>query len=683
MLIIFAIIIMIIGIFFVCTKKDPYIDIGRVFILIPASLGTVVAALLFIIFAPSRLHIIVYIALAAVIITFFAALLYGGIKYKKVYIPLICVTLACAISLGGYYLHIIYVDSIPTIRESEGILYDYIPYSSGTKVAELDEPSTLTIDSDIPKLDGATALYPIYSAFAKAVYPEEFISEPRVYAEYLTCNTTTGAYETIVTGESDIIFVAAPSEEQKQFAAENGVEFVFTPIGKEAFVFFVNSQNPIEDISLSQIQDIYSGEITKWSELGVEDLGNIRAFQRDKGSGSQSALERIMNGKELITPPMEDIVSGMGGIISRAADYKNYKNAIGFSFRFYSTEMVKNDHIKLLSINGIAPTAENIQNGTYPIASYFYAVTRSDASENTKKLVEWIRSQQGQELIEKTGYTPLSEDDLDSEVIFPELPAEKEEPLNEAELEEINALRRDYDYGTCRNLSGNITVVLLFMNDFESEWSDESALKFMEYEALPALAFMEEQAARYGIDLSFTVEAYSDLYYDDEVIISSKETGYVTVDTLYQAAKRLGYDSDYDFHEYIQNEYGNDEVIYLTIFNKNGTGYALNPRPDTDYDMVEHSIIFAYDLNSDRTDPLGSQASIISMEILYLYGAENLKSPNTRKSLAQFLYPGDVMLYAQYDIADNEISDVTAFYVGWTNEIPQAFSFDGWNDEAN
>ena len=64
--------------------------------------------------------------------------------------------------------------------------------------------------------------------------------------------------------------------------------------------------------------------------------------------------------------------------------------------------------VKLLAINGVEPTIENIENGTYPLASSFYAVTRSDADENTRALVEWICGPQGQALVEKTGYTPIN-----------------------------------------------------------------------------------------------------------------------------------------------------------------------------------------------------------------------------------------------------------------------------------
>lgn len=115
-----------------------------------------------------------------------------------------------------------------------------------------------------------------------------------------------------------------------------------------------------------------------------------------------------MAGKSLLIPPKEDQVAGMGGIIKVTAAYKNYNTALGFSFRFYSTQMVKNNEIKLLKINGIAPTEENIRNGTYPLSSNFYAITLADRpNPNVTKLLEWVLSDEGQELIQKTGYTRL------------------------------------------------------------------------------------------------------------------------------------------------------------------------------------------------------------------------------------------------------------------------------------
>ena len=181
-----------------------------------------------------------------------------------------------------------------------------------------------------------------------------------------------------------------------------------TPIGREAFVFFVNKKNPINSLTLEQIRGIYSGEITNWSQVGGNDE-DIRAFQRPQDSGSQTALQYLMGDTPIMEAPTDDVVSGMGGIINEVAQYKNYKNAIGYTFRYYSTEMVGNDEIKLLAIEGIEPTKETIRNDSYPITSEFYAITAGTENPNVDKLLQWILSPQGQQLVEKVGYVPVTE----------------------------------------------------------------------------------------------------------------------------------------------------------------------------------------------------------------------------------------------------------------------------------
>ncbi|MBQ4052309.1 MAG: substrate-binding domain-containing protein [Clostridia bacterium] len=390
------------GILLVVLKKLPHL--GRVLIMLSA-LGAALLLLVVVAIAlwssvHQNFYLTVFFIFEVLMMMLLGVLLWGGFKYKFFSIPL-CAALACCLLVTGvFYGYQAALAKIATVGESGDIFTRYSPFEDQNDLATLNQPSTLTLTDDLPVLDGATAMYPIYAAFYKATYEEQDMED-------LICNTTTGAYYNIVDGNCDMIFVGGPSKEQQEYAEQQGVELVYTPIGREAFVFFVNAQNPLNDITVEQIQEIYSGKTTEWSQLGVKDLGKIRAFQRDEGSGSQSALQRLMGDLPLMDPPKENVVAGMGGIIEKAADYRNYKNAIGYSFRFYSTEMVQNNQIKLLSVNGIAPTEENVANGTYPIASEFYAVTRKDCSENTQKLLQWIQSPQGQELIAKTGYTPL------------------------------------------------------------------------------------------------------------------------------------------------------------------------------------------------------------------------------------------------------------------------------------
>ena len=82
--------------------------------------------------------------------------------------------------------------------------------------------------------------------------------------------------------------------------------------------------------------------------------------------------------------------------------------SIGFSFRYYMDGIVGNEAVKMLSLNGVYPSAENIQNGSYPVIAQFYAIYRSDNdNENIPILIDWILSEEGQRIIEESGYVRI------------------------------------------------------------------------------------------------------------------------------------------------------------------------------------------------------------------------------------------------------------------------------------
>ena len=299
-------------------------------------------------------------------------------------------------------LHHYYKMSIPTV-DAEIDVFAYEPFSSNNKVITPDTKASLQLTQPLPRLDGATAMYPLYAAFVEATYPKNSYSP---YESIVKVSRTPEAYQNLIAGDTDIIFAAAPSTSQEWLAENKGLTFKMTPIGREAFVFFVHAKNSIDHLTLEQVKQIYAGDITNWREVGGEDAA-IRAFQRPADSGSQTALEKMMGNQPIMEAPTEDIASGMGGIIREVSKYRNYKNALGYTFRYYSTEMVNNKEIKLLSIDGVAPTKENIQNGTYPLIAEFYAVTAGTENSNAQKLIDWICSDEGQAMIEKVGYVPV------------------------------------------------------------------------------------------------------------------------------------------------------------------------------------------------------------------------------------------------------------------------------------
>lgn len=278
----------------------------------------------------------------------------------------------------------------------------YLPFEEGSDLPEID--ASLTLTGDLPVLDGAAALVPVYAAVIDSVYPQGCVtyeggsfSSDNYYGEnfapdsVMQYNNTVRGYQAIVDGSTDILFCASPSQEQLDYALSMGVELKFVPIGLEGFVFFVNSQNPIENLSSSDIRKIYSCEYTNWSEVGGANRV-INPVTRLQGSGSQTVFEAFMGDTEIgIKSPLA-IAGG----------------SIGFSFRYYMDGIVGNEGVKMISVDGVYPSSENIKNRSYPIITEFYAIYRSDnENENIPLLIDWLLSEEGQELIEKTGYVGI------------------------------------------------------------------------------------------------------------------------------------------------------------------------------------------------------------------------------------------------------------------------------------
>ncbi|MFC4404786.1 PstS family phosphate ABC transporter substrate-binding protein [Gracilibacillus xinjiangensis] len=326
--------------------------------------------------------------------------IYGQWKERLVKISSLSFIIISFVVVIGFEGYQSYLKSLEIVSTQDFDLGEYQPFEVGTKLVQLEGQSNYKITDDLPVIDGATALYPVYASFAQAVYPKKTYS---IEESEVRSSQTSGAFMKLINDVVDIAVIAEPSKEQYQMAKELDKELKLTPIGKEAFVFFVNQRNPIDSLTIEEIQAIYTGAITNWKEVGGNDA-EIRAFQRPEGSGSQSALVRFMDGATIMDPPADEIISGMGGIIRETSNYQNHRNAIGYSFRYFSQEMVEDRRIKYIAVNGIAPTKENIQNGSYPIVADFFAITAGSSNPNIPPFIEWMQSEQGQQIVDRSGY---------------------------------------------------------------------------------------------------------------------------------------------------------------------------------------------------------------------------------------------------------------------------------------
>lgn len=278
----------------------------------------------------------------------------------------------------------------------------YLPHTDSPALAHI--ASSLKLEDDLPVLDGAAALLPVYAAVVDAVYPEGSVtyeggsfSDDNFYGENfaddskMQYNNTVRGYQAIVDGSTDILFCAAPSAEQRAYAEAAGVELCYVPVGLEAFVFFVNEHNPVDDLTVEQVRSIYAGAYTNWAEVGGPNRV-INPVTRLAGSGSQSAMDAFMGGRAIGGKSPFAITGG----------------SIGFSFRYYLDGIVANSGVKMLSLNGVYPSADNIRSGAYPVIAEFYAIYRADnPNPNIPVLIDWLLSDEGQRLIEASGYVSV------------------------------------------------------------------------------------------------------------------------------------------------------------------------------------------------------------------------------------------------------------------------------------
>ena len=313
---------------------------------------------------------------------------------KQLGVIVLVIAMFIGLDTGIYQLFIKRVIShhSPGMQKMSVEVGNYVPFTGSENVYSAEGVTKL--EGDIPVIDGAAALLPIYAGFVQSIYPESSViynGEDYDASSAMHYTNTRGAYKDIVDGKADIIICAQPSDEQLQYAKDNGVELEMVPIGSDAFVFIVNDSNPVNNITIEQIRGIYSGEIKNWKELGGKDIP-IAAMRRNKNSGSQTALEKLMGD----TPIKPDYTTLFG-------------SPIGFSFRYYVTGMLGEGGVKILTINGIAPTAGTIADGSYPVAGNIYAIYRKgETNENVQKAIDFMLSPEGQKIVEQSGYIPLS-----------------------------------------------------------------------------------------------------------------------------------------------------------------------------------------------------------------------------------------------------------------------------------
>ncbi len=168
-------------------------------------------------------------------------------------------------------------------------------------------------------------------------------------------------------------------------------------VAKDSIVVIVNSKNTIENLTIEQIQKIFSGEITNWKDIGGEDK-SINVISREEGSGTRSSFENILMPGIKLSPRI--LIQDSNGTVRE--NVSSDMQAIG-----YISHGLINEKVKAIGINGISPTIENMKNGSYILIRPIYLLTKGETKGLAKNYIDFVLSNQGQEIIQSSGLIPV------------------------------------------------------------------------------------------------------------------------------------------------------------------------------------------------------------------------------------------------------------------------------------
>lgn len=257
--------------------------------------------------------------------------------------------------------------------------------------------SVMTLGASAEKLTGAVSTNGSTSMEKViGILSEQFMEDnDKVTITYDATGSGTGI-EAVANGTCDI---GLSSRNLKDAEAEKGL--TATTLALDGIAVIVNENCPVDDLTVEQIATIFTGEITDWADFGGK--GEIACIGREAGSGTRDGFESITGTTDKCALAQE--LTSTGAVI---AAVKSSENAIGYA-SFAAVE--GQTGIKVLTVEGVACTEENIANGTYVIQRPFNLITLNDAqlSQQAQAFFDYMLSQDAAGLIAKAGAVPMTQ----------------------------------------------------------------------------------------------------------------------------------------------------------------------------------------------------------------------------------------------------------------------------------
>ena len=249
-------------------------------------------------------------------------------------------------------------------------------------------------DANSIVVDGSTTVGPIAKAFA-----EYYMGKHQSVNITVSESGSGNGAKSLINAACDVATMSRPMKNSEKKAAQDaGVLAIEHVVALDGLAVVVNPANPRANLTIGQIQDIYTGKITNWRQLGGPDQ-KIVVISRDTNSGTYESFNTLVL-KDAKLKGGAEYVGSNGAVRQRVMSTEGAIGYVGLAFT---------EEVKVLQVNGVLPTASTVTAKTYPISRALYMYTNGRPSEGTAlyDFVNLCNTAEGRKIIEDTGFVPV------------------------------------------------------------------------------------------------------------------------------------------------------------------------------------------------------------------------------------------------------------------------------------
>ena len=197
----------------------------------------------------------------------------------------------------------------------------------------------------------------------------------------------------------DVIDIGDASRDLKDSEKEQYTDLVTHAVAKDGVAIIVHPSNTINDLTITQLQGIYTGEITNWKDVGGEDI-EIMVVSREGGSGTRDCFEQV------VLKPIEKDVTEYAIIQDSNGKVRTTITGSEQGIGFISLGYVNSD-VKAVNLDGTEPTIENIRSNNYAISRTLWMITKGNPDENEQAFLDFVLSEEGQNIVSDVHYISI------------------------------------------------------------------------------------------------------------------------------------------------------------------------------------------------------------------------------------------------------------------------------------